>query len=617
MEAAACYERALALDPTFAKAHFKLGNLLFEQGRPDEAVARYRRALSLDPDYAGAHNNLANVLSARGSLDEAIAHYHAALALKPDMANIHYNLGNALVKRSKLDEAAAHYIRALALRPDFAEAHYCLAGIFSRHGHLEDAIAGCRRALELKPEFPEALAQLVMLRMQACDWRDAEADAERVLAYMRQNRGSIPAANFLCQESSAADQLLAARHWAQGLELRDGERFQHTPPMSKGKVRLGYLCADYHAHPLAHLVVDMIERHDRRIFDVVAYAIGPDDGSDMRRRVVAAFDRFVDLRDLDDREAARRIHADGIDILIDLTGYAENGRTRILSLRPAPIQVNGIGYTGTTGAAFIDYIIVDPFVAPMDQQPFYSESLVHLPNCYMPSDSKRPVSEGAPRRADCGLPPEAFVFCCFNNRYKITPRFFSAWMRLLQGVPGSVLWLLEWRPSVQDNLRREARERGVEAERLVFSRPVPLAEFLAMIRLADLFLDTLPYNAHTTANDALWAGLPVLTCVGATFAGRVAGSMLCAVGLPELVTWSLEEYERLALALARTPPMLQELRARLALDRSTMPLFDMARYTRDIETAYMQMWQAWCRGEAAKPFVVAGSGSSVLPQSGS
>jgi len=603
-DAVARYGRAIDLDPDYAKAHLKLGDVLAEQGNLHEALACYRRVLVLKPDHAWALNNLANVLGELGKLDEAIAHYRLALTHRPGYPEAHYNLGNALLQRGRPNEAAAHYIRALALKPSFADAHYCLSGVFSRQGHLENAISACQRALALDPDLLEASIQLAMLRMQACDWRQAEADVERALALMRQHPGKTPPANLLCQSSSPADQLMCAREWAQELLRWQPRQFHHKPPASPRKIRLGYLCADYYTHPLARLVVEMIELHDRSAFEVTAYSIGPDDGSDMRKRLEAAFDRFVDFRAVDDLAAAEQIHADGIDILIDLTGYAQSARTRILVPRPAPIQVNGIGYTGTLGADFIDYIIVDPFVVPADQQPFYTERLVHLPNCYQPSDRKRQFAATPITRADCGLPSDGFVFCCFNNRYKLRPAFFDIWMRLLDAVPGSVLWLLEGWSVVKDNLRREARERGIVPERLIFTPPVALPDFLARLRLADLFLDTLPYNAHTTANDALWAGLPVLTCAGATFAGRVAGSLLRTIGLPELATSSLGDYERLALRLAQTASLLLGFRERLAQNRSTMPLFAMARYTRDIEAAYAEMWEIWRRGEEPRPFAV-------------
>jgi len=603
-DAIACFERAIAADPKSSKAHLKLGNTLVEWGRRDDALESYRTALSLDPEYAAAHNNLANLLQERGHLREAETHLRTALAQRPKSPEIHCNLGNLLLSRGKFDEAAAHYLRAVALRPNFADPHYGLANIYSRHGHLENAIAALRRALDLRPDFPEAFAQLVMLRKQACDWRDVEHDSRRVLELARLFPGRIPPADFLCLEATAEEQLLCARDWARGLAAKHPCRFHHERPVGERKIRLGYLCADYYSHPLAHLIVDFLERHDRSAFELAAYSVAPDDRSDLRLRLEAAFDRFIDLRAVDDDDAALRIYNDGTDILIDLTGYAENGRTRILASRPAPIQVNGIGYTGTSGADFIDYIIADPFVAPMDQQLHYAERLVHLPHCYMPSDGKRKTADRMPARAQLGLPADGFVFCCFNNRYKIAPRFWDIWMRLLLAVPGSVLWLLEGRTFVKENLWREAARRGVTPDRLVFTTPTPLPEFLALNSLADLFLDTLPYNAHTTANDALWAGLPVLTCAGSTFAGRVAGSLLRAVGLPELVTSSPHDYEQLALKLARTPGLVTKLRERLARQRATPPLFDMARYTRDLEDAYRKMWDILRQGLPPRPFAV-------------
>ena len=587
-----------------ADAALRRANALRQSGRLEEAARSYREVLATRPDLVPAHNNLANLLADRGDIEDAIVHYRQALAQRPNAAEIHYNLGNALVRRGHADEAAAHYIRAVSLRPDFAAAQYGLAIAFARRGHLENAIKACQRAVSLNPDSPQAVAQLGMLRMQACDWSEAEAATERVMEFVRRQPGSIQPADLLCHDVSAADQLAAARGWADALERRIPKRYRHTRRATSGKIRLGYLSADLYTHPLAHLVVDMFEQHDRAAFEVTAYSFGPDDGTGMRRRLEAAFDRFIDVRAIDDAAVAERIFSDRIDILVDLTGYAEYARTGILVPRPAPVQVNGIGYTGTMGASFIDYIIADPFVAPMDQQPFFSERLVHLPLCYQPSDGKRKTADDLPTRAECGLPENGFVFCCFNNRYKFTPRFFDVWMRLLNAVPGSVLWLLESREFVKENLRREAERRGVPADRLVFMPPLPLSDFLARLGLADLFIDTLPYNAHTTANDALWCGLPVLTCAGATFAGRVAGSLLHAIGLPELATGSIEEYERLALRLATQPPLLAQLRARLTHRRSAAQLFDMARFTGEIETAYRVMWERFCSGVEPRAFSV-------------
>ena len=325
----------------------------------------------------------------------------------------------------------------------------------------------------------------------------------------------------------------------------------------------------------------------------------------MRARLVSAFEHFVDLRTVSHGDAARRIHADGIDILVDLKGYTSGARTAILAPRPAPIQVNFLGYPGTMGADFVDYVLADATVAPMADQPQYAEKIVHLPDCYQPNDRMRAIAEPAPTRAQCGLPERGFVFCSFNNSQKLTPGFFAIWMRLLKAVPGSVLWLLGTGATIEANLRREAHSRGVAPERLVFAPMIGLAEHLARYRHADLFLDTLPYNGHTTASDALWAGVPVLTCAGPTFAGRVAASLLKAVGLRELTTASAGEYEALALRLATEPALLTGLRRRLAANRATAPLFDAARFARGIEAAYARMWEIWRAGRPPEPFAVA------------
>jgi len=374
----------------------------------------------------------------------------------------------------------------------------------------------------------------------------------------------------------------------------DSARFAHSWPQRGGKIRLGYLSADFHQHATAYLIAEVFERHDRARFEVAAYSYGPDDRSGMRARLKGAFDRFLDIRPLAHGEAARQIHEAGIDILVDLKGYTTHARTEILAYRPAPIQVNYLGYPGTMGAEFMDYIIADPFLVPEDRQPFYSEALAYLPDCYQSNDTKREISEQVPSRAECGLPERGFVFCCFNNTYKITPAFFDIWMRLLHAVPGSVLWLLEANAAAKTNLRREAAARGIDPERLIFAPRQHLPEHLARHRHADLFLDTLPCNAHTTASDALWASLPLLTCAGETFAGRVAGSLLQACGMPELITTSPEAYEAIALKLASEPSRVAVLRRRLEQQRLSAALFDIARFTRNLEAAYIRMWEEFC-----------------------
>jgi len=380
------------------------------------------------------------------------------------------------------------------------------------------------------------------------------------------------------------------------IEALSSRKQIRIPSESRPRIRLAYLSGDFHEHATADLTAELFERHDRDRFEVVAYSYGHDDHSPMRRRLERVFDRFVDIATLSHRDAAARIHEDRIDILVDLKGYTHGARPQIMAYRPAPVQVNYLGYPATMGADFIDYIIVDSFVVPSDQQPFFTERLVHLRGCYQASDTRRVIAATAPSRADCGLPRDAFVFCCFNNSYKITPAFFAIWMRLLNAVRDSVLWLLAPNDLVRRNLRREAEQRGVDPDRLVFAAIVPRPEHLSRHRNADLFLDTLPCNAHTTANDALLAGLPILTCSGTTFAGRVAGSLLTNLGLPQLIAAALSDYERLAREFASEPERLLAIRNALVQHRAAGRLFDCTQFARQLEAAYSQMWQNRCAG---------------------
>jgi predicted O-linked N-acetylglucosamine transferase (SPINDLY family) len=403
--------------------------------------------------------------------------------------------------------------------------------------------------------------------------------------------------------SSAEEQLQCARIWVaqdcpKAPALWRGERYRHD------KIRLAYVSADFHAHATAHLMAGVFEAHNRDRFEINAISLGPDDTGELRSRLLASFDRFIDVRQKTDQEAAAIIRQLETDIAVDLKGYTLNHRAEIFVHRPAPIQASYLGYPGTMGGDFIDYIIADKIVLPDEQRAYYTENIAYLPDTYQCNDSKRRIADTTPKRTDAGLPEQGFVFCCFNNNYKIMPEMFDIWMRLLCAIEGSVLWLLEDNPAAARGLRREAEARGLAPERLVFAPRMPSAEHLARHRLADLFLDTLPYGAHTTASDALWAGLPVLTCKGTTFAGRVASSLLSAAGMPETSVNSLADYEAEALRLARDKPALAALKAKLARTRDTCPLFDTARFTRNLEAAFQTMVERQNRGERPTTFAV-------------
>jgi protein O-GlcNAc transferase len=600
--ALAAFDHAIRLQPDYAEAIYNRATVLQQQSKPEAALADYGRAIALRNDYTDAVNNAGIVLQELGRAGEAIDLYRALLARVPDYADACNNLGTALLAEDRPDEARLAFEQALTHRPDFPEAFYNLGNAWRELGHLAEAIAAYRNALRLRSDYADAFSQLTYHRAQACAWDDDGADQQTLLGMVRQGV-RIPPFYLFSTPASASDQLLCARQWIESIRPPPDAMFSHRISTARGRIRLGYLSGDFHQHATAALMAELFERHDRGRFEVVAYSYGPDDNSPMRARLVRGFDRFVDIRALSHRNAAGLIHADQVDILIDLKGYTRHARPAIAAHRAAPVQVSYLGYPATMGADFIDYIVVDPVVVPASQQPFFSERLVHLPCSYQVNDRQREMAAGRSRQ-DCGLPAAGFVFCCFNNTYKLSPALFDIWMRLLDSIPGSVLWLLEANRLVEGNLRIEAGKRGVDPARLIFAPVVPSAEHLGRHAHADLFLDTLPCNAHTTASDALWAGLPVLTCSGETFAGRVAGSLLTAVGMPELVTTSLEQYEQTALALARDPQRLVALRQTLRKNRDASALFDLPKLTANIEAAYERIWQTWLSGERPAAFSI-------------
>jgi predicted O-linked N-acetylglucosamine transferase (SPINDLY family) len=597
--------KAIALNPSAPAFHLNLGEAYRVQGRWEEAVGSYRRAISLKPDYVEAHYNLGVAFQEQGELDEAIGHYRKALVFNPGYAGALNGLGVALANQGKVSEGAECLQQAVMLQPAFAEAHHNLGGVLVEQDKLEEALGCFRKALVISPDYVEAENEVLRLSQELCEW----SCLENLWGRQRQFIHTKPSARvlpwtFLSVPSTAAEQLVCAGNWAFNhfaplarRRAKLGFRFARAP---KTRLRVGYVSRDYFEHATAYLIAELFELHDRGRFEVFAYSYGPDDGGTMRARIARACDRFADITAASIEDAARRIYEDGIDILVDLKGYTAWARPQIAALRPAPIQVNYLGYPGTMGADFMDYIITDRFITPPDQEPYFTEKLVYLPDCYQVNDRQRRIADRTPTRRECGLPESGFVFCCLNNTYKITPAMFGVWTRLLKEVPGSVLWLLEANAEAAANLRREASHRGADPDRLVFAPRVTLGHHLARLRVADLFLDTLPVSGHTTASDALWAGLPVLTCAGETFASRVAGSLLTAVGLPDLITYSLANYEARALGLARNPTELDGLRKRLAENRLTAPLFDSERYTRHLERAYQMMWETYLRGEAPR-----------------
>ncbi len=544
-----------------------LAQILYRGGRRQAAARELEKALARRPDFIQAAGFLASLYEELGQLDKAEKAWYRVVSLSPS-APAWFNLGNVLRRLDRQDEAVVCY----------------------DHAH--------KRA----PDDPTILSALVARKQALCDWAGLDELAARLVELVKSGRGA-GVQPFRMLSVDCAEDVLArcAKSWSARLGATRAAPFPE--PMAGKVLTVGYLSADFHSHATAYLAAELFELHDRTKVRPIAYSTGPDDGSDIRRRLEAGFDVFRHLPDWPAAEIAGQMRADGVDILIDLKGHTRDARPDVVALRPAPIQVAYLGYPGSMGLDAVDYILADPVVLPMACQADYTERIIHLPWCYQVNDRQRP-RPAAPGRAESGLPAEGPVLACFNAAYKISPALFSIWMRLLAARPDAVLWLLSEGEAVERTLRAEAERRGIAGERLIFAPIRPLREHLARYALADLTLDTLPYNAHTTGSDSLWMGCPLITCRGATFAGRVGASLLHAVGMDELVTETLEDYEARANALLADPAALAALRRRLTETRDTAPLFDTPAFTRAVETALARMWDSYCRGQPPEAFAV-------------
>lgn len=568
-----------------------MGVVACELGQHETAIDHLKRAIRIHPGSASALFNLGKAQRLAGLPDDAIASLAAAIRLAPEMPQIYLEHGNALLDKERDDEALANYGRALQIDPYLASAYLNSGSVLLKKGAGEAAKAAFERFLELEPDDPDGLFGRANCQQDYCDWQDYDARILKLQELARKDRTSARTSLFL---STVCDDNALLRTAADN-EMRLVRGVGSTPerkrrPKPDGRIRIAYVSADFRRHPVAYLAAGLFEAHDRRRFEIVGISVGPNDNSDMRHRLEQAFDRFEDLQYKKAEAIAGRIRELDVDIAVDLTGHTKHAKTQLFLRRPASIQVNFLGFPGTMGGDAFDYMVVDPFIATDDLRRNASEKLVILPDCYQPNDYKRQIADATPTRLEEGLPATGLVFCCFNHMRKITPEIFDAWMRILSRVDGSVLWLPGTVAPAVANLRAEAERRGVNSNRLVFAERKPLEQqHLARIRLADLFLDTFPYTAHTTATDALWAGCPVVTMSGNSFASRVCGSLLRTAGLPELAVSSLGAYEALALRLAGQPDELRVLKARLTENRHTSPLFDTRLFCSNLERAYEEM----------------------------
>jgi protein O-GlcNAc transferase len=603
-EALASYEAILAKRPLYAEMLYGRGNAQRGLHRYEEAIASYDAALAIKPDYVEALNNRGVTLWDLRRLEDALASYDRALAIKPDYLEALVNRGITLWGSKRFEDALRSYNMAVAVAPDHAEALYNRGIVLLDLKRPDQAISNFERVLNIGPRFKHLRGLLIHTKMQCCDWSSFADQARQLIDDVRAHRYASGPFELLSISADAADQLTSARDWV----------YHKCPPPPKGiwqgeryfneKIRIAYLSANFHDHPMSYLMSGVFERHDSTRFETFALSFGPDWQCESRTRLKRAFSRFIDVRHESDRHIAALLHDMRVDIAVDLMGFTRDARTGIFARRPAPIQVNYLGYPATMGAEYIDYIIADRFAIPAGSRRFYSESVVYLPDSFQATGATPRIAQESPTRAEMGLPDQAFVFCSFNASYKITPSVFDVWMRLLRALDNSVLWLLGSNFAVEYNLRREAERRGVAPGRLIFAPRIPYTQYLARYRLAELFLDTFPFNAGATARDALSVGLPLITISGEAFAARMAGSLLHSMGLSELVTHSLADYQALALRLARHPDALAMVRKKLAQHRLDYPLFDADRFCRHLEAAYEIMWQRCNRGEPPASFAV-------------
>jgi protein O-GlcNAc transferase len=600
-EAIRVFNDVLGADAHNAAALYSLALIAHHGNRPMEALAMIDRGVAAAPGYPPMHFVRGAILQAAGRKDEALAAYDEALRLQPDYTEVLINSGALLRDMLRHLEALDRFNKVLLINPDHAGALANCAIMLTEFKQGEEAIPRFERLLQIDPDFDYGLGLLYYEQLHLCDWRDAARLPPQILARNLEGKRSCKTLALMAITDQASDHLIAAKTFAghmfpaldKSRHIWKGEIYRHK------KIRIAYVSPDLREHPVGHLMCGVFERHDKNRFETYAISLGVDDGSRLRARMIKAFDHFIDVRGMGSAQIAQLMRDHEIDVAIDLAGYTSDSRTDLFSYRPVPATVGYLGYPGTLAVPEMDYILADRHVIPAEDQQYYTEEVLYLPDTYLPTDVSVKISERTPTRAECGLPDEGVVFCSFSHDYKINPGLFDIWMRILNKVPGSVLWLMSRVEVSKSNLRKEAKARGIDPDRLIFAERVPLIEdHLARYRQADVFLDTHPYNAHTTAADALMAGLPVVTYMGKSFPSRVAGSLLHAIGMPDLITHTPQDYEDLVVKLAMNPDLLADAKARIKANRDSYPLFDTERFCRNLEAVYTAMWRKTELGSA-------------------
>jgi protein O-GlcNAc transferase len=609
-----CFREAFDLKPDFVDAGYNLATALMQAGQFDHAAACYEKTLQLVPKSAKAYFYQGWCYQNTAAVQPAIRSYRHAVSLQPDNALAWFRLAEVLFKTGSIDEVLFCFRKAVELKPDWPEAHHNLSIMLRKKGLMEEAIRHTLRAIDLAPEFPEAREQLFRLAQRSCDWQlmhDAAArlDHQTDSELEKGEKTTESPMVSIRRHPEPALNLRIARNWSRHVArevsaIPNRPVFRHSRAIDPARLRIGYLSGDFRDHAVAYQIRGLLAAHNRHHFEIFGYACNADNGSMYRRLLSRACDHFIDIHDCSDIDAARQIHSDGIHILVDMMGYSQDNRIHITAMRPAPVQASYLGFLGTTGAPFIDYIIADPIVIPPEQAIHYAEKIAYLPYCYQANDDELPMAAEEYSRKDYHLPADGVVYCCFNQPYKIDARLFAIWLDILKQVDGSVLWLTEQNGLARKNLCREAEKAGLNPARLIFTDFIPHEHNLARLKLADLALDTCIYNGGATTSNALWAGVPVLAILGNHWVSRMSASALNAVGLPELVARNLSEYGRIAVNLGRNPVKLKTLRNKLAFQRKRAPLFNTRLFTRHMETAYAAMWQRCRDNQPATTFMV-------------
>ena len=590
------YNLAINNRPNFAEAHNNIGVVFQKLRNFDQAILQYKKAITYKNLYLDAYVNLANLFKETKQFEEAIKNYDLAINLNPKLAEVYNNKGNALKEIRKFEEAIKNYDLAINLNPNFAEAYFNTATALQDIKNFEKAVLYFEKALLLDKEIPFCKGYLLHAKMLCCNWSGLNELYKEIYNDVEKNRYSATPFGYqaICDDESNLQKCA---------QLYSSKRFPEiknnlfSKKVSKNKkIKIGYLCGEFREQATSILMTEVWEKHNKEDFEIIAFDSGWDDKSLRRNRIINAFDKFIDISKVSDLDAAKIIYKEQIDILINLNGFFGTGRPVVFSYRPAGIQINYLGFPGTIGSKYIDYILCDQTVVPPESKKFYNEKIIYLPDSYQANDTKRNISDKKFLREELSLPKESFVFCCFNNNYKITPNMFDVWARLLKKIDNSVLWLIDGNSEATENLKKEVKIRNIDVSRLIFAKRMKLEDHLARHKNADLFLDTLPYNAHTTASDSLWAGLPVLTCLGKAFPGRVAASLLRSLDLPELITYSENEYISKAEELALNPEKLTLIKNKLDANKFSQPLFNTELFCRNLESAFKIIFERYSLG---------------------